>query len=90
MLDADGMEFRRVLRAILAIDRRHLVAAGLIDGSSLKPWTEYRRDPLRWMLRLEGERAAAFWRLVRAEQDKGAPAAAAAPRDNPFARAARR
>jgi hypothetical protein len=52
------------MRAILRIDRRSMEAAGLIEAGNLRSWTEFRRDPYRWILRLDEGQASTLWKVI--------------------------
>src|SRR5439155_3834684 len=59
------LDVRRVMLAILRIKRREMEAAGLIEAGSLSSWNAFRRDPYRWLLRLDESDASALWKLIQ-------------------------
>jgi hypothetical protein len=52
--------------AILCIERREMEAAGLIKAGNPRSWSDFRRDPYRWLLRLDEDQASALWKLIQA------------------------
>jgi hypothetical protein len=52
--------------AILTIKRREMEAVGLIEAGNSRSWSEFRRDPFRWLLRLNEDRTSALWTLIQA------------------------
>lgn len=58
-------EFHNGLRILLNIDRDELVAAGVIRHGDHNAWGEFRRDPFRWFIRANDERADKLWELMK-------------------------
>lgn len=84
MQSAPGQEvsdFRRLLRMVLAIERPALEAAGLIGRDDRRSWNEFRRDPMRWVIRLGDAQALALWRLMQEARQRAE--AATEPRRPP-------
>lgn len=63
-------EFHNGLRILLSIDRDQLAAVGVIGMNELNAWSEFRRDPFRWFINCDDERAAKIWALIEARQRK--------------------
>lgn len=57
-------EFHHGLRILVNIDRDQLVNAGLIKPHDHNAWGEFRRDPFRWFIRADDERAEKLWTLI--------------------------
>ena len=64
-MSATCLDVRAVMDAILRIDRRRMEAAGLIKAGNLRSWTDFRRDPYRWILRLDEAHASTLWTLIQ-------------------------
>lgn len=57
-------EFHNGLRVLLNIDRHELESAGIIKTNDHNAWGEFRRDPFRWFIRADDERAKKLWALM--------------------------
>lgn len=57
-------EFHNGLRVLLNIDQLDLVRAGILPANNINAWGEFRRDPFRWFIRADDEKAHKLWALV--------------------------
>ena len=57
-------QFSNALRVVLNLERVELVRAGLMRQGDHEAWSVFRRDPLRWLIRADDQKAEILWRLV--------------------------
>lgn len=57
-------EFHNGLRILLNIDRHELVDGGVIQDGDDNAWSEFQRDPFRWMIRASDQVAGRLWKLM--------------------------
>lgn len=62
-------EVRRVMSEILCLDRRKMEDARLIERGSVSSWNTFRRDPYRWLLRLDKRSAERLERLIKESEN---------------------
>lgn len=58
-------EFHNGLRVLLNVDLPELERAGIIRHGDHNAWGEFRRDPFRWFIRADDEKAKKLWALVK-------------------------
>lgn len=58
-------EFHNGLRVLLNVDQHELVQAGILRSNDINGWGEFRRDPFRWFIRADDEKAKKLWALVK-------------------------
>jgi len=73
-MDTALAEIRNTMAAILSISRLEMETAGLVERGSLASWNAFRRDPYRWLLRLDKAGHGALSRLLAAQDCSAGPA----------------
>ncbi len=63
--------FRDRLRILDSIDFDELAMHSIIDD--LVVWQAFRRDPFRWLIRADDERAERIWQLIEARTSAAPP-----------------
>jgi uncharacterized damage-inducible protein DinB len=54
-------EFRSGLRLLSQLQRKDLIRLQAFTEDDYQAWADFKRDPLRWLLRADDHRAAAVW-----------------------------
>jgi hypothetical protein len=67
MLERD---FHNGLRLLLNIDRHELVREGVIQADDHNSWGEFRRDPFRYFIRVDDEKAARIWAIMERRMNR--------------------
>jgi len=61
-------EFHNSLRILTSIDMHELEHAGVITRGDVNAWGTFRRDPYRWFIRADDEKAAKVWAIILRRQ----------------------
>jgi hypothetical protein len=65
-------DFHEYLRLLSQLQRQELIHLHAFTEDDYQAWADFRRDPLRWLLRADDHRAAAVWSAIERGR-KGRP-----------------
>ncbi len=57
-------DFREGLQLLARLERHELVHLRAVTEDDYQAWADFKRDPLRWLLRADDHRAAAVWGAI--------------------------
>jgi hypothetical protein len=57
-------DFYEGLRLLSQLKRQELILLQAFTEDDWQSWADFRRDPLRWLLRADDHRAAALWSAI--------------------------
>ena len=67
-------DFCEGLQLLARLERHELIHLRALTEDDYQAWGDFKRDPLRWLLRADDHRAAAVWSAI-ARGRKGRPPA---------------
>jgi hypothetical protein len=57
-------DFWAGLEVVARLERHELIHLRAVTEDDYQAWHDFRRDPLRWLLRADDHRAAAIWSAI--------------------------
>lgn len=57
-------DFCEGLQLLARLERHELIHIRAVTEDDYRAWSDFKRDPLRWLLRADDHRAAAIWGAI--------------------------